>query len=323
MMKPPNAPSWHASSARCDPVSNQHRVIFDTDIGTDVDDILALGVLLGSTDVTIEGITTVYGDVDLRTQIVRKVLQLRGREDTPVHKGLGSPLLRREPIFWPGHEGVGLIDDDEKAHQGEATAIRFLVDHVRAHPGEITLLAVGPLTNIATAASMDPEFLGRLKRLVIMGGRIVTCATSGGVAEHNIKCDPEAAHIVFSQARNIELVPLDVTQRAFIRQDDVDQLHAVDTPYHHALADQVSRYPGFVNRGGSTYLHDPLAAMAIINPDLLSWEAFDVQVELDGSMTHAMTVALQPESTREANARVAMDIDVDRSERWIMDHLSR
>lgn len=299
----------------------QHRVIFDTDIGTDVDDILALGVLLGSGEVTVEGITTVYADVGLRTRIVRKVLDLRGVAGIPVHTGVGTPLMRRDPVFWPGHEGVGLLDGLDSSEPDEMTAIRFLIDHVRKHPGEITLLAVGPLTNIATAILLDPDFPTYLKRLVIMGGQINTGGSARGVAEHNIKCDPEAAHIVFNSVDNIELVPLDVTLRAVIRQDDVKRLLGIGTPYHAALADQVARYPGFVDREGTTFLHDPLAAMAVIQPGLLSWNTYNIEVELDGRLTRGMTVALQPGDDRPANARVAMDLDIEQSERAIIDRL--
>ena len=104
-----------------------------------------------------------------------------------------------------------------------------------------------------------------------MGGKIGINQTGWGAGEHNIKCDPEAAHVVFASGAPIELVPLDVTLRAVIRQDGVDALQAMGTPYHAALADQVARYPGFVARGGSTFLHDPLAAMALVRPDLLTW----------------------------------------------------
>ncbi len=299
-------------------MTDQHRVLFDTDIGTDVDDILALAVLLGSPEVRIEGVTTVYGDVALRARMVQKLLQLRGVEGVPVCTGVGQPLLGIDPVYWPGHEGVGLLDDgDDLPPLNDTHAVDFLIRHVHANPGEITLLAVGPLTNVATAIIREPRFASALKRLVIMGGRIDVSGTSEGPAEHNIKCDPEAAHVVLASGAPIELVPLDVTLRAVIRQDGVDALRAKGTPYHDALADQVARYPGFVERGGSTFLHDPLAAMAVVKPELLGWTPYHVEVELTGRLTRAMTVARLPDDAHPTTAHVAMDLDVPACEALI------
>ena len=104
-----------------------HRVILDTDIGTDVDDILALAFLLGSPEIRLEGVTTVYGDVELRTRIVHKVLTLRDRLDVPVHSGIGAPLLGRDPVYWPGHEGAGILGaGDDLPALSETHAVDFL-----------------------------------------------------------------------------------------------------------------------------------------------------------------------------------------------------
>jgi purine nucleosidase len=304
-------------------MSAPHRVIFDTDIGTDVDDILALAFLLGSPEITLEGVTTVYGDVGLRARMVLKLLQLRGVNGIPVHTGVGQPLLGLDPVYWPGHEGVGLLSDDDALPEPGAThAVDFLIAHVMANPGQITLLAVGPLTNVATAMVREPRLAESLKRLVIMGGRIDIASTTEGPGEHNIKCDPEAAHVVFRSGAPIELVPLDVTLRAVVRQPGVNALRGKGTPYHEALADQIARYPGFIDRGGSTFLHDPLAAMAIVAPDRLGWTPLHIGVELTGSLTRAMTVARIPDDAHPTTARVAMDLDVAGCEALIADRLA-
>ena len=116
------------------------RVILDTDIGTDVDDCLALAFLLGSPELRLEGVTCVYGDVQLRSRMIRKLLRLAGRDDVPVMLGAGEPLLRRLPVYWPGHEGVGLLgpDDDlppaDPEHavdqREDRVELRFLPGHV-------------------------------------------------------------------------------------------------------------------------------------------------------------------------------------------------
>ncbi len=306
-------------------MSTRHQVIFDTDIGTDVDDILALGFLLGSPEeIDLIGVTTVYGDVALRGKMVRKMLQLRGRDDVAVHTGVSDPLMKLDPIFWPGHEGVGLLQDDDDLLPPDSTdAVGYLLDTVLANPGEITLLAVGPLTNVATAILRDPAFATSLKQLMIMGGKVDMSNNSWGPAEHNIKCDPEAAAVVFNSGAPINLVPLDVTLRALIRQSGVDALLALDDPYHQALGDQVARYPGFVSRGGSTFLHDPLAAMALIRPDLLGWQPYHVEVELSGRLTRAMTVVRTPSTEFPTTARIAMTLDIDACEDLIAQRLAQ
>jgi purine nucleosidase len=290
----------------------RHKVIFDTDIGTDVDDILALGVLLGSEEVDLVGVTTVYGDVQLRARMISKILRLRGITSVDVYAGVRDPLLKLDPIYWPGHEGVGLLDEvDDSLEVSGTHAVDYLLSHVLANPGQITLLAVGPLTNVALAMLREPRFAASLKRLVIMGGRIVKFGDSWSVAEHNIKCDPEAAHVVFTSGSKIELVPLDVTLRALIRQDGVDAIRSQGSPYHFALADQVARYPGFVDRGGNTFLHDPLAALAVVRSEILTWKTFDVAVELNGKLTRGMTVAKLRD---EGAVSVAVELDIDACE---------
>lgn len=305
-------------------MSNKHQVIFDTDIGTDVDDILALGFLLGSPEeIDLIGVTTVYGDVGLRARMARKVLQLRGRTDVQVHTGVSDPLMKLDPIYWPGHEGVGLLQEgDDLAAPDSADAVGYLIETVLANPGQITLLAVGPLTNVATAILREPRFVASLKQLMIMGGKVNMSGNSWGPGEHNIKCDPEAAAVVFNYGAQIDLVPLDVTLQALIRQDGVDALLGAGDAYHDALGDQVARYPGFVARGGSTFLHDPLAAMALVAPELLGWEPYHVQVELAGRYTRAMTVVRTPDSEHLGTTRIAMTLDITACEALIAKRLA-
>jgi purine nucleosidase len=299
-------------------------VVLDTDIGTDVDDCLALAVLLGSAEIDLVGVTTVYGDVALRARMVRKLLHLVGRGDVPVHEGIREPLMRNRPVFWPGHEGVGLLepgDEDRFGHGPDQHAVDYLIDRVMGAPGTIHLLAVGPLTNVAAAMIREPELAANLAHLTIMGGLIATWTSGHGPVEHNIRCDPEAARVVFASGAPISLVPLDVTLKTVITREDVAAIRAVGTPFHDAIADQVALYPPFEERGGQTFLHDPLAAAAIAWPDVLEWHDLEVDVELAGRLTTGMTVARQPGQEVPATARVAMGVDAVAAERFIIERI--
>ena len=299
------------------------RVILDTDIGSDVDDCLALAFLLGSPEVRIEAITCVYGDVALRGRMVRKLLTLAGRDDVPVLLGSAVTLTGSREIFWAGHEGVGLLGpDDPGADPDGEHATDAIVRLVMADPGAIHLLAVGPLTNVALALRREPRLAQNLAGLTIMGGAI-RGPWDGDVrpAEHNVLCDPEAAAVVLASGAPIGLVPLDVTTTVAIRTDGVDRLRANRTPFHDAVADQVARYPRFA-RTGATFLHDPLAAALLLRPDLATWHDLRVEVETAGRLTTGMTVARRPTAEAPATARVALGLDRDAVERFALDRIT-
>jgi len=299
------------------------RVILDTDIGSDVDDCLALAFLLGSPEVRIEAITCVYGDVALRGKVVRKLLALAGRDDVPVLLGSTATLTGSRDIFWAGHEGEGLLDPgDSGVDPGGEHATDAIVRLVMADPGAIHLLAVGPLTNVALALRREPRLADNLASLTIMGGAIRgPWDANVRPAEHNILCDPEAAAVVLASGTPIGLVPLDVTTTVAIRQDGVDRLRASRTPFHDAVADQVARYPRFAQTG-ATFLHDPLAAALLMRPDIATWHDLHVEVETAGRLTTGMTVARQPVADAPATARVALALHRDAAERFVLDRIT-
>ena len=296
------------------------RLILDTDIGTDVDDCLALAVVLGSPEVRLEGVTCVYGDVALRARMVLKLLRLAGREDVPVMVGAREPLLRLRPIYWGGHEGQGLLDAaDEQLAPAPEHAVDYLVRTVMDNPGEIHLLAVGPLTNVALALSREPRLAERLAHLTIMGGALGgPAALDLPHAEHNVRCDPEAAHVVLAAGAPTTLVPLDVTTKVRIGPDGVLRLRAQGTPFHEAVARQVELYPRFAAQG-ATYLHDPLAAAVTVRPDLVDLQSLRVDVETQGRLTAGATLMRRPTTAAPANARVALGVDAATAEGFMLD----
>ncbi|MDW8231718.1 MAG: nucleoside hydrolase, partial [Roseiflexaceae bacterium] len=194
----------------------------------------------------------------------------------------------------------------------------YLVRTVMSNPGQIHLAAIGPLTNVALALKREPRMAQALAGLTIMGG---ACRGYESLhityAEHNIRCDPEAAHIVFTSGAPIALVPLDATLQTHIRPADVERIRAAGTPFHAAVADQVERYPPFRSRG-FTYLHDPLAVATILAPDLVVWRTLHVDVETGGRLTAGMTLMREPSESTPANARVALSVDAARFEEWFL-----
>ncbi len=300
------------------------RVILDTDIGTDVDDCLALALILASPELRLEGVTCVYGDVSLRARMVLKLLRLRGRADVPVLTGADKPLLGLRPVYWAGHEGAGLLEPgDEALAPAAGHAADFIIRTVMEHPARIHLIAIGPLTNVALALLREPRLAERVAGLTIMGGAVRgTDSLHLPYVEHNIRCDPEAAHVVLSSGAPATLVPLDVTTRVRIDPAGVARVRAGGTPFHAAVAEQIERYPRFRDRG-FTFLHDPLAVAALVRPDLVRLEALHVDVERAGRHAAGATLARAPAGDAPANARVALGVDAGRFEEFLVRRLER
>jgi len=202
-------------------------VWLDTDIGTDVDDAVALSLALRSPEIELVGVSTVYGDVAIRSRMAARLLQLAGREEVPVYCGAGEPMMRERPVYWGGWEGDGLVDDGEAGLPcGTAHAVNALIEAANRRPGEITLLTVGPMTNAALAFAMDPSLAKNLAGFVLMGGAARTGENglSLPLAEHNLKCDPEAASLCFRCGRDMVMVGLDVTTRVWFHRTGLEQI---------------------------------------------------------------------------------------------------
>ena len=303
-----------------DPVTT--RLIVDTDIGTDVDDCLALAFILGSPEFELAGLTCVYGDVALRGRMLSRLLQLSGHHDVPVVLGASEPLLGLREVYWGGHEGAGLLDDaDADLTPAPGHAVDFIIETVMASPGQIHLLAIGPLANVALAFKREPRLAGAVAHLTIMGGAFRGPASAGlPYAEHNFVCDPEAAHVVLTAGAPTTLVPLDVTTRVKITTAGAQRLRARGTPFHAAVADQVERYPRFAQKG-ATALHDPLAAAIILRPDLVTLRPLHVDIETGGRLSAGMSLMRSPSANQPSTADVALDIDVAAAETFVIDRI--
>lgn len=297
-------------------------IILDTDIGTDVDDCLALATALGSPELNLLGVTCVYGDVVLRSRMIQQLLHMAGRDDVAVYAGAGMTLTGRRSVYWEGHEGEGILDETTRLPPlPEKHAATYLVETVRKRPGQVHLIGIGPLTNIALALSLEPKLLELVASFTIMGG---AARTSGDfdlpVAEHNLACDPEAAHIVFAHSVRTEVIPLDVTTLVTIRPDTLDELLAAPHPFTWAIGDQLRRYPRF-HEQGFTYPHDPLAVLSVARPDLFSRTDLHVDILSDRSEYDGAMLISAPSKTRPANSSVSLRVNSDVIERELRQRL--
>jgi purine nucleosidase len=284
--------------------------ILDTDIGTDVDDILALVLLARATELQLIGVTTVYGDTSLRARMTRLVLDQMDRSHVPIGVGARETSTGR-PVWWAGHEGHGLPELDSVHINEDDTAAAMLRRAAAEHRGRLELFAIGPLTNVAKAISADEDFATSLGHLYIMGG-----AFWMEQAEHNIKSDPEAADVVFRSGIPMTVCGLDVTQRVWLRETDIARVRDEAGGIGHMLADQVRRWWAFIGANQNNP-HDPLAILPAIRPELFRFEQCEVHVELDGA---------DPGRTRldrcgTGTVRIAADVDAEAAEQEIVRRL--
>jgi inosine-uridine nucleoside N-ribohydrolase len=274
--------------------STLHRVIYDTDPG--VDDAMALYYALAHPQIELLGITTSYGNVTA-TQATANALyltHLAGR-NVPVAHGAAAPLVKHlepPPDFIHGADGLGNLPS-RVAVNGQVdarSAAQFIVDMARAHPGEITLVPVGPLTNTALALQIEPRLPQLLKRVVLMGGNIAAHGNVSPVAEANIWNDPHAADRVFTAGFDLTMVGLDVTYKVMIPVTLFENLaahhqHTATDILLHAVRFYAKFYGSrFAHISGfdGCYGHDVMAFMALTRPELFTTESGPTRVVTDG-----------------------------------------
>ncbi len=250
-------------------------VVFDTDIGSDVDDALTLAMLLGSPEVDLLGVTTVYGDTRLRAQVASRLIRLAGLgHAVPCVPGARRTLTDRE-IWWAGHEG-GAMDDLDREPLLHEDVTTFLSGCSRSVP-DVSALCTGPLTNLARTLQADPGFGSRVSGLTIMGGAFAPTGDQG--PEHNFACDPEAAHLVTSSNGVAMVVTgLEITRRLRLTEAHVDRIVATG-PLGIALGREIEQWWRF-NGERWNVPHDPVAALTLIAPDLFAFTEVDIEVSV-------------------------------------------
>ena len=298
----------------------RRRVLLDVDTG--VDDALALMLALGSPELEVVGITTVSGNVPVArtTANTLLVLDILGTPAIPVVAGAAAPLARdlitAAEVF--GTDGLGDVTAGYPAASRQAAegAAEFVLDMVRRYPGELTLVATGPLTNVATAIRRDGETMRRLQALTVMGGAIRVPGNVGPATEFNFGVDPEAAAIVLGAGLPLTLVPLDATEQVVLSRKAVEEarekgrLQAFIREMTATAMDFHRDHEGF----DGMFLHDPLAVGIVMDPSLAQTRPMAVAVERRGELTAGMAVAdLRRRSrTKPPTAMVCMRVEAGR-----------
>jgi purine nucleosidase len=289
------------------------RIIHDCDPG--IDDALAIAFAAGHPGIDFAGITTVAGNVELAktTANALAVASFVGVPDVPVTAGCPAPLLR--PAVHAGHvhgdSGLGGAVLPAPPHgPRDGHAIDFIIERIAAAPGELTLVATGPLTNVALAVRREPRLPEWVRDFVIMGG-----STGRGnvtpAAEFNIWADPEAAAIAFGAGWTVRMIGLDVTLRARATAAVQERMRTFGPLGAELLLPALAQYADSDAKAGEPPVHDVCAVVSVAEPTVFSYTPALVQVETTGTLTSGMTVTDFSPSVV-PNALVATDIDVDR-----------
>lgn len=259
---------------------NRTKIIIDTDIGDDIDDALAIAFALESPELEVVGITTVFKNVTARAKLTAKMLKMSGHSHIPVYAGLGSPIINKVDLNEiPCQYSEA---EDGKEDNFSIKGIDFIIDTVMNSDSDITLVPIGPLTNIAVAILKEPELKNKVKEIVLMGGCYYNHCN-----EWNILCDPEAAKVVFESGIPIKAVGLDVTFYCNLTEEDVKKIETNGKWPAKYLPELIRRW-----RKGSDkcpMMHDPLAICAVFDDKLLEMHQEEIVVETQGEIMRGAT----------------------------------
>lgn len=271
------------------------RVIIDTDPGTD--DAMAILLALNSPELKVEALTVVPGNVvgAQGLENALKLVSLANRCDIPVAGGAQHPLNQKlvTAEFWHGQNGMADIEmPASKCKADTRFGPDVIIELIHRYPHEVTLIPIGPLTNIALAVSKDPSIVGLVKDIVIMGGSI-SGGNVDGAAEANIFGDPEAAQIVFNAGWVVTMVGSDIGERTLMMHQHLEQLEASHGPENDLVSGIAEFYLKRAQKSGydGAAMYDPLAVGTVIDPTLVTLKTMHVDVETRGEFTRGETVA--------------------------------
>jgi purine nucleosidase len=308
------------------------KIIIDTDPGQD-DAVAILLALASPEELDVLGIVAVAGNVplSLTQKNARIVCELARKTNVPVFAGCDAPMVRKLVTAEHVHGKTGLDGPqlaDPTMPLQERHGVDFIIETLRREPaGSVTLVPVGPLTNIGTAFRKAPDIVDRVAEIVLMGGAYFEVGNITPAAEFNIYVDPEAADIVFKSGVKLTVMPLDVTHKALTTRPRVDAFRALGTEVGRMVAEWTDFFERFdKEKYGSegAPLHDPCTIAYLLEPELFAGRHINVEIETGSELTLGMTVAdWWRVSQRPANATFIGDLDADRFYALLTDRLAR
>ena len=265
------------------------KIIIDTDPG--VDDTMAIFFALCSPELEVVGLTTIFGNVHtaLGTKNALRLLEIAGREDIPVAHGADDALTQpfEGPVpFVHGADGQGDINLPDPAGKAvDISAAQFIVEQVRANPGAITLVPVGPLTNIALALRLEPRIAEWVDEVVLMGGNALVPGNASPAGEANIRNDPEAADLVFGADWQVTMVGLDVTLRVHMKPEHIAEYATHGNPMSDHITRTLPHYRDYFEsnyEAKGIFVHDSSAIAYVIDPSLFTVRRWPIRVGTQG-----------------------------------------
>ncbi|XP_034888825.1 probable uridine nucleosidase 2 isoform X2 [Populus alba] len=299
---------------------------------------MAILLALRSPEVEVIGLTTIYGNVytTLATRNALHLLEVAGRTDIPVAEGSHVTLTKGTKLriadFVHGADGLGNQNfDPPKGKPLEQSAAAFLVEQAKLHPGKVTVVALGPLTNIALAIELDPEFCKNIGQIVLLGGAFSVNGNVNPAAEANIFGDPDAADIVFTCGADILAVGINVTHQVVLTDAERDKLIQSNGKFAQYLCKILEVYFSYHHEAYSmrgVYLHDPTALLAAVNPSLLTYTEGAVRVQRTG-ITRGLTLLYNKQKsfgevtewTDKPTVKVAVTVDAPTVVKLLMERL--
>lgn len=295
------------------------RVVLDTDPG--IDDALTILLALASPEIDLAALTVIGGNCTLSdgVQNALNVLALAGAPHIPVAAGVTRPLIRPPFIAPETHGDAGLgyaVLEPSPARPVDEHGVDLLIREILAAPGEVTLVAIGPLTNIALAIRKEPRIVAAVRQLIIMGGALRADGNTTPLAEFNIYVDPHAAAIVLHSGMPITLLPWDITRHVLLTQDAIHHLMQIESPVSRCIGDMTRFYLEFHQHYfgfAGCSINDPVALALVFMPELARLQPVFVDVEIASETTMGKTVAdFMNVTGKPANVQVVMELDIPR-----------
>ena len=306
------------------------KIIFDTDPG--IDDALALLLLAAAPELDLLAITVTHGNTSQEKCLSNalQLVELLGIEQVPVARGAQEPLVKELSVAEETHGDGGLgyaVLPEPKVKPIQESAHDLIIRLVNENPGQITLLCVGPMTNIALALLKQPQIAKNIKRIVAMGGSIHYPGNSTPQSEYNVFCDPESYEIVLNAGVDFTLVPLDVTYQCLLTTQHIEQITLARPEIKNFIKESTRFYIEFHAKYQGIQgcaINDPLAAAILIDPTLVENRDYFLSVDLSGGSSRAKTIADHYGALKKApNAKVSMTVEVDRFMKQFIERMNR